>query len=52
MKAMKETITPRDERKPSKVPEFVWHIPFYLFCIAVVYVAVTRWIPAFIDFFK
>ena len=49
MNDMKETP---NQREPSRVPEFVWHIPFYLFCVAVVYVAVTRWIPAFIDFFK
>ena len=42
MNNMKETPNPRDERKPLRLPEFVWHIPFYLFCLACVY-TLWRW---------
>ena len=33
----------------SKVPEFVWHIPFYIGLAAVVYVVFWRWIPCAIE---
>ncbi len=39
MNDMKETP---NQREPSRVPEFIWHIPFYLFCLACAYTA-FRW---------
>ena len=52
MDAMKETPNRRDERKPFRVPEFVWHIPFYLGLAAIAYVVFWRWLPRFIEFFE
>ena len=48
MNTMKENPNRRDERKPSRVPEFIWHIPFHLFCLACAY-SFWRWVSRAFD---